>query len=228
MTNTTAGEPPREPALQDSPEAGRQAGARRSALLSDGALHRQAADLLDRLPVVPADPAPWRAAAHDESTSRGAALLLFRLADEWLALPASVIEEVSPMRAWHTVPGHRQRALLGLVNLRGALVPCVSLGELLGVQPAAQPLATQATPANTWRTSTSRLLAMRHGAHLSAFPVTEVHGTVTPASSALGTVPATALGASDGFAHAVLHWRERVVGLLDPARVGAAFDRSLG
>ncbi|VVD63023.1 chemotaxis protein CheW [Pandoraea iniqua] len=228
MTNTTTGEPPREPALQDSPEAGRLAGARRAAqssLSSDGALHRQAAELLDRLPVVPADPAPWRAAAHDESASRGAALLLFRLADEWLALPASVIEEVSPMRAWHTVPGHRQRALLGLVNLRGALVPCVSLGELLGVQPAAQPLAT---PANTWRTSTSRLLAMRHGAHLSAFPVTEVHGTVTPASSALGTVPATALGASDGFAHAVLHWRERVVGLLDPARVGAAFDRSLG
>ncbi|ALS59820.1 chemotaxis protein CheW [Pandoraea norimbergensis] len=225
MTNTTNGESPREPTSQDGPEAGRQAGARRSALSSDSALHRQAADLLDRLPVVPADPAPWRAAAHDEATSRGAALLLFRLADEWLALPASVIEEVSPMRAWHTVPGHRQRALLGLVNLRGALVPCVSLGELLGVQPAAQPLAT---PANTWRTSTSRLLAMRHGAHLSAFPVTEVHGTVTPASSALGTVPATALGASDGFAHAVLHWRERVVGLLDPARVAAAFDRSLG
>lgn len=128
------------------------------------------------------------------------------------------------MRAWHTVPGHRQRALLGLVNLRGALVPCLSLGELLGVQPAAPAVAT---PSNTWRTGMARLLAMRHGSHLSAFPVTEVHGTVTPASSALGTVPATALGASDGFAHAVLHWRERVVGVLDPARVGAAFDRSL-
>lgn len=190
----------------------------------DGALHRQAAELLDRLPVVPADPAPWRTATQSEATTRGAALLLFRLADEWLALPASVIEEVSPMRAWHTVPGHRQRALLGLVNLRGALVPCLSLGELLGVQPAAPAVAT---PSNTWRTGMARLLAMRHGSHLSAFPVTEVHGTVTPASSALGTVPATALGASDGFAHAVLHWRERVVGVLDPARVGAAFDRSL-
>ena len=187
-------------------------------------LHRQAAELLDRLPVVPVDPTPWRAAHGAEATVRGTALLLFRLADEWLALPASTIEEVAPMRGWHSVPGHRQRALLGLVNLRGALVPCLSLGDLLGVQPAPQ---TQAVPANALRASTSRLLALRHGHHLSAFPVTEVHGTVTPASAALGTVPATALGASDGFAVAVLSWREHVVGVLDPLRVGAAFDRSL-
>ncbi|MFJ2994395.1 chemotaxis protein CheW [Pandoraea sp. NPDC087047] len=187
-------------------------------------LHRQAAELLDRLPVTPVDPAPWRAVHGAQETARGPSLLLFRLADEWLALPASTIEVVAPMRGWHTVPGHRQRALLGLVNLRGALVPCLSLGELLGVQPAPQ---TQAMPANPLRASTSRLLALRHGQHLSAFPVTEVHGTVTPASTALGTVPATALSASDGFAVAVLSWREHVVGVLDPLRVGAAFDRSL-
>jgi chemotaxis-related protein WspD len=103
-------------------------------------------------------------------------------------------------------------------------VPCLSLGELLGVQQAPQ---TQGTPSNTLRASTARLLALRHGPHLSAFPVTEVYGTVAPASTALGAVPATALGASDGFAVAVLPWREHVVGVLDPLRVGAAFDRSL-
>ncbi|MDR3397949.1 MAG: chemotaxis protein CheW [Pandoraea sp.] len=187
-------------------------------------LHRQAAELLDRLPVVPVDPAPWRAVPGEEETARGPSLLLFRLADEWLALPASTIEEVAPMRAWHSVPGHRQRALLGLVNLRGALVPCLSLGELLGVQPSPQ---TQTPPTNTLRVSTSRLLALRHGHHLSAFPVTEVHGTVTPAKTAMGAAPATTLGATDGFAVAVLRWREHVVGVLDPLRVGAAFDRSL-
>ncbi|MEF3063544.1 chemotaxis protein CheW [Pandoraea apista] len=188
------------------------------------ALHRQAAELLDRLPVMPVDPAPWRAVPGEEETARGPSLLLFRLADEWLALPASTIEEVAPMRAWHSVPGHRHRALLGLVNLRGALVPCLSLGELLGVQPAPQ---SQLSPSNTFRASTSRLLALRHGHHLSAFPVTEVHGIVTPARTAIGSAPATTLGATDGFAVAVLRWHEHVVGVLDPLRVGAAFDRSL-
>ncbi|APD11092.1 hypothetical protein UC34_00645 [Pandoraea vervacti] len=212
-----------------APEAGVMAGnvapiSSQAAKPNDNALHRQAAELLDRLPVAPVDPAPWRAARVDQNVMRSQSLLLFRLADEWLALPASAIEEVTPMRAWHTVPGHRQRALLGLVNLRGALVPCLSLGELLGVQPAPQ---TQGTPSNTLRASTARLLALRHGQHLSAFPVTEVYGTVTPASTALGAVPATALGASDGFAVAVLPWREHVVGVLDPLRVGAAFDRGL-
>ena len=189
-------------------------------------LRRQAAELLDRLPVVPLDPAPWRAVPGAQETARGTSLLLFRLADEWLALPASTIEEVAPMRGWHSLPGHRQRALLGLINLRGALVPCLSLGELLGVQ-AASPVQTASQ--GTLRSSTSRLVALRHGHHLSAFPVTEVHGTVTAARHALGSVPATATGAgaSDGFAVAVFHWREHVVGVLDPLRVGAAFDRSL-
>jgi chemotaxis-related protein WspD len=197
-------------------------------LNADGhTLHRQAAELLDRLPVVPVDPAPWRAVSGEEATARGPSLLLFRLADEWLALPASTIEEVAPMRGWHSVPGHRQRALLGLVNLRGALVPCLSLGELLGVQPAPQPQTIPSNASNTLRMSTSRLLALRHGPHLSAFPVTEVHGTVTPAKTAMGSAPATTLGATDGFAIAVLRWREHVVGVLDPLRVGAAFDRSL-
>ncbi|MGD1325118.1 chemotaxis protein CheW [Pandoraea pnomenusa] len=186
-------------------------------------LHRQAATLLDRLPVVPADPSPWRAAPDAQGATRGASLLLFRLGDEWLALPASAIEEVAPMRGWHSVPGHRQRALLGLVNLRGALVPCLSLGELIGVQPT----VAQTTPTGAPRAGTSRLLALRHGHHLSAFPVAEVHGTVTPTTERLGAVPATALGAADGFSVAVLHWREQVVGVLDPLRVGAAFDRSL-
>jgi chemotaxis-related protein WspD len=187
-------------------------------------LRRQAAELLDRLPVAPIDPAPWRAAPEAAADTRGTALLLFRLADEWLALPVNTIEEVAPMRAWRTVPGHRQRALLGLVNLRGALVPCLSLGELLRVQPAPP---AGVTLANASRASTSRLLALRHGSHLSAFPVTEVHGTVTPAKHDLGAVPATVLGASGGFAVAVFRWRDHVVGVLDPLRVGAAFDRSL-
>ncbi|VVD68672.1 chemotaxis signal transduction protein [Pandoraea horticolens] len=188
------------------------------------ALHRQAAELLDRLPVVPVDPSPWRAVPGEDEVARGPSLLLFRVADEWLALPVSTIEEVAPMRAWHSVPGHRQRALLGLVNLRGALVPCLSLEELLGVLPAPQ---ARATPSSPLRTGASRLLALRHGHHLSVFPVTEVHGTVTPAKTAMGAVPATTLGATDGFAVAVLRWREHVVGVLDPLRVGAAFDRSL-
>ncbi|VVD84370.1 chemotaxis protein CheW [Pandoraea aquatica] len=206
------------------PSSGQPLHPSQSAQANGNTLHRQAAELLDRLPVVPVDPAPWRAIPGEQERERGTSLLLFRLADEWLALPASTIEEVAPMRGWHSVPGHRQRALLGLVNLRGALVPCLSLGELLGVQPAPQ---TQTPPANSLRASTARLLALRHGHHLSAFPVTEVHGTVTPARASMGAVPATALGASDGFAVAVLPWRDHIVGVLDPLRVGAAFDRSL-
>lgn len=60
------------------------------------------------------------------------AVLVFRIADEWLALPATALRQIDTPRAIHTLPHRRNRVVLGLVNIRGALTVAVSLGELLG------------------------------------------------------------------------------------------------
>ena len=63
-------------------------------------------------------------------------LLMFRLGEEWLGLATRCLVEVSPMQAIHSLPHQRSRALLGVANVRGALVACLSLVELLGSGPA--------------------------------------------------------------------------------------------
>ena len=61
--------------------------------------------------------------------------MLFRLGEEWLALPAAWVGEVVPARAMHSLPHRREGALAGIVNVRGELLPCVALEPLLGLEP---------------------------------------------------------------------------------------------
>src|SRR3954447_825393 len=75
--------------------------------------------------------APADAAAGDVES-----VLLFRLGDEWLALPVRALAEVTTPRPIHRVP-FRGGLIAGLVTIRGELALCVHLTRLLGIDPAA-------------------------------------------------------------------------------------------
>lgn len=68
--------------------------------------------------------------ASEPGDDRGQ-LLTFRVADARFALPASAVREVVRRPKVTRVP-HAPASLLGLGNLRGAVVPLVSLGALIG------------------------------------------------------------------------------------------------
>lgn len=64
-------------------------------------------------------------------------ILVFRLGEEWFGLATGSLVEVAPMNPIHSLPHQRSRALQGVTNVRGALVACLSLGELLDLEPGA-------------------------------------------------------------------------------------------
>jgi chemotaxis-related protein WspD len=181
-----------------------------------------AARLLDR-PVSEADLAPRvesGAEASDGDHTATQSALAFRVAGEWLALPTQVLHEVEDVRAIHSLPHQRSRAVLGVVNVRGALTVAISLGELLNMERAADLKA----PA---RTVYARMLVAAHDSHPVAFPVDEVEGIVRYAESALLPVPTTLAHATASHARGVLAWRDGTIGLLDPARLFDSIARSL-
>ena len=49
-------------------------------------------------------------------------------------MPTSVIAEVAERRVIHSLPHRRTGIVLGVVNVRGELLVCVSLAQLLGVE----------------------------------------------------------------------------------------------
>lgn len=87
------------------------------------------------------------AAVQPDEENTGHSMLLFRLGEEWLALATACLVEIAPLQAVHSLPHQRSRLLHGVANVRGALVPCLSLADLLGVQAGAtEPRSARAMP----------------------------------------------------------------------------------
>ncbi|HWH70799.1 MAG TPA: chemotaxis protein CheW [Candidatus Sulfotelmatobacter sp.] len=141
-----------------------------------------------------------------------ASVILFRLGLEWLALPTQSFQEVAERRPIHSLPHRPQGIVLGLANIRGELLICVSLGHLLNLK---TPLAA------TWRTHYHRLLVTHWNSHRFAIPVDEVRGPHRFHPQELKTPPATVAGSHPTFTHSTLQWQQQTVGLLD---AGLLFD----
>ncbi|ODG99464.1 histidine kinase [Nostoc sp. KVJ20] len=63
-------------------------------------------------------------------------VVIFRLQREWLALSAQIFKEISPPSVVHTLPHRSNQILRGLVSIRGELLLCISLSDLLNLEAA--------------------------------------------------------------------------------------------
>lgn len=145
--------------------------------------------------------------------------LLFRISNEWLALPTRAFEEVAERRSIHSLPHRRQGMVLGLANIRGELVVCVSLGRMLGIEKS----ATLRAP----RTTYDRLLVANWDGQRVAFPVDEVHGIWRFEPHQLKPTPATVSLSNQTCSRGILHWQGRAVGYLDGEVLFSTLNRSL-
>jgi chemotaxis-related protein WspD len=163
------------------------------------------------------------ATAEPETVGDLLSVVIFRLHDEWLALPTVCLVEVTLPRPAHRVPHRSNAVFVGLVNIRGQLHPCVSLHGVLGIE-AGDAVAGSDDPSMGGR---RRLLVMEHQGERWVFAADEVEGVEQVARDQLRKVPGTLANPAHHFSQAVFHWRERHIGLLDEDRVLQAF-RGLG
>jgi len=145
--------------------------------------------------------------------------VLFRIASEWLALPAQTFQEIAERRPIHSLPHRRLGVVLGLVNVRGELLICVSLGMLLGLEGS--------TPGRATEIRCERLLVAHWQGHRFVFPVDEVHGIHRFQGTELREPPATVAKAQASYTRAIFFWKNHPVGYLDPGPLFAALNRSL-
>lgn len=132
----------------------------------------------------------------DDEMGRNA-IAIFRLEQEWFALPATMFHSIVPWRQVRPIPHRSNELLQGLVNVRGELVLCVSLAQFLKM-PKALPSGVQ-----------RRLAIIEWENYRWAFPVDEFQGIETLAPSTLLTPPATVLKASQTYTHSLLPWHDR-------------------
>jgi chemotaxis-related protein WspD len=159
-------------------------------------------------------------AADEAAEAEGESWLIFRVGVEWLGLRTAVVDEVSRVPPLHSLPHRRGGAVLGLVNVRGELVVCVSLPRALGVELAPAPAASAGR-------ARERLLVLRRGGSRFALPVAEVHGTRRVDEGEFVPTPATLGKARGVFTRHVLPWADKAIGCLDDDGLWRALERSL-
>jgi chemotaxis-related protein WspD len=177
--------------------------------------------LLDR-PLTPEYRRQWAEHyAHEKKLAAPVrtSVVVFRVGLEWLALSTRAFQEVAEKRPVHTLPHRRRNVVLGLVNVRGELLICISLGHLLGLEPGTRP--------NIRTIAYDRLIVIGWNGNRYVFPADEVHGIHRFQQDELREPPATVAHSSFTHTQGVFNWRERTVGVLNADSLFAAMNRNL-
>ena len=172
--------------------------------------------LLDRYALQQDDRVQHSATVETEVKTRS--LLMFRLGEEWLGLATRSLVEVAPLQAIHSLPHQRSRALLGVANVRGALVACLSLVELLG-------LDASNNVASGVRVMPRMLIIAAHGGPV-VVSVDEVDGIHAIDERILDAASQSGTQASGKYTRGVLPFKGRSLRWLDEEQLLSAVTRS--
>ncbi|CAM3949222.1 chemotaxis protein CheW [Ectopseudomonas alcaliphila] len=144
----------------------------------------------------------------EEAQGAQRSLLIFRLGEQWLAIATRCLAEVMPVSPIHVLPHRNSRGLLGVTNVRGTLVACLSLAELLGLE-------TQQDARRGERRVIPRMLILESDSGPLVTPVDEVSGIQRIPVARISSAKHDDKRAISRFTAGVLQWQEQSITLLD-------------
>ncbi|WP_353259283.1 chemotaxis protein CheW [Prochlorothrix hollandica] len=144
-------------------------------------------------------------------------LILFRLGEECLACPVHLLQLVTTPTPIHRIPHRQNPAFLGLVNVRGELLLCVSLRVLLGIAPP-HPEPGHGQP---------RWIVMGTTAQPWVVPVDEIYGIDRVAIHTLEEPPIVLGQETAAYSQGMIQWQGRRVNVLAGDRLLANLQVAL-
>lgn len=154
---------------------------------------------------------------------------IFRLGQEWLALPTTVIKQLLPPKPVHSIPHRSNQLLKGIVNVQGQLLLCISLYELLGIKstnslpPYSNDSIQSAATSNV--NTASSLLVIERNRDVWAFEVDKMYGLHRCSVTDLRDAPALGSQTLKRFTQSIVSWQDKTVSYLDEVRVFEALQQ---
>ncbi len=172
---------------------------------------RAGRNLLDR-PLPEGYTTEWAdilASEKEENLFNMISVVIFRIEDEWLALPTQIFTEViAPDRLLrHGLPHRGNTVLMGLINVRGEIQLLVSLKELLNIEGDAGE--------SMGRKIYKRMMVIQHDGEKWVFPVNEIRGIHRVHPNIFENVPVTVAKAQSTFTKGIFKWEDKHVAFLD-------------
>lgn len=147
-------------------------------------------------------------------------VLLFRLGDEWLGIDTRYVNEITQVRTIHSLPHRDNQVVKGLVNIRGELKICISIGSALQLEKARENYTTD-------HEILERMILIEKDGQSFVFPVSEVHGIHHYSEKQVKPLPATVAHAKNSFTTGLISWKDQHVGILDHELLFYALARGL-
>ncbi len=145
--------------------------------------------------------------------------LSFRLGDEWFALPCSIIKEITHCSKHHSLPHRKNPVLRGMVNVRGELLLCFSLGYLFKLQKGEKETGNKHIH--------ERYIVISDNQENYTFPVSEVRHIIKYNPDNLEKAPSTINQASFNYVRGIIRDNNFNIGLLDESLLLAALHRNI-
>ena len=154
----------------------------------------------------------WSQVVADETKeilTTSYSIVTFRIGREWYGLTTGSLVEVHHFIAAHRLPHAKNPALLGLVNIRGALQICVSLRQLLSAPDDARN--------NEWKehSSGTRLAVIEQDGEQWACKLDEIDGIYTYTDTRLRPPPVTVTKGQATFTKGIATIQGKSIALLD-------------
>jgi chemotaxis-related protein WspD len=134
-------------------------------------------------------------------------VVIFRIAEQWFALSAQLLEEVITLQPLHTVPHRTNPVLMGVINVHGEIHLCVSLKNILEVE--------DETDRPQKQSSHKRMIVVNKDHNRWVFPVDEIYGIHRIHPRTFENVPVTVAKAKTKFTKNLFKWEGTSVALLD-------------
>ncbi len=148
-------------------------------------------------------------------------VFVFRIGSEWLALPTIVVKEVVAVGRIHRMPHRTSKTVRGVVNIRGRIQICISLGGILGIRPVETEGSQEEAKGQ------ERLLVAQWQRERLSFPVSEIMGIVHYLPEEVSEPPASVTGSKKAFTRGILIQGDKEIGLLDPQLLFKEASRNL-
>lgn len=156
---------------------------------------------------------------------------VFRLGNEILGLPAKILRVVVPPNSVHHIPHRSDSIFRGLVNIKGKLLLCVALEELLHLHGQSSGVGDrpkdQGQRGKEQKEAKPQMVVMEKKDSTWAFTVDEFYGVEKFLTTEQTNLPSLSSQTLDSFTQHILPWRNHNVSYLDAQQVFESLRRHI-
>jgi chemotaxis-related protein WspD len=151
----------------------------------------------------------------DTSTQSNSKVIMFRLEEEWFALPVWVIKEVTAICPIHTLPHRSNEILLGIVNIRGEILIAISLRNLLGLKPIHRPKSASSAKPSLKPITYPRMVVMNIQENRWVFTVDEISTVQSLKAEEFHDAPTVITKTPDTYTKKIIYFQDKKVNFLE-------------